>query len=327
MQKTIQKHKAFRVLISVIALLALIDAGSSLLVNAYLRRHSLPGEYQKIEYLMKDAKEEMVIIGSSVAISSYIPQIIEDSLHISCFNGGCSSQYLPFFQCMIENLLRRYTPRYLVLVMRSEELAVDELGRLNLLSPFYRKGYPSIDHLLDKTYGKRNIFLYSNLYRYNTIGWRILLSSIRPSDEIGQKGFVPHNKPKFPPVLNDWSNYTSHYRQLNPIHEECFRKIVELCRQTGVELIVTIPPVYKKHTDHGRPFELLALEYLCRELTVPLFNDNQSPFFLSRPDLFYDDRHLNYGGAEIYTWMFVEEFRQWKEGQESRSTVIPGSMK
>ena len=310
---------------AVSVILAMVDTMGGWLIRTYLRHHSLPGDYQKIEYLMKDAQEEMIIIGSSVAINGYVPQIIEDSLQISCFNGGCSSQYMPFFQCMIEILLQRYTPRYIVLVMRSEELADNAMGRLNLLRPFYRKGYPSMDYFLDQIDGEKNFFLHSNLYRYNTIGWRILLSYIMPFNEMGQKGFVPHDAPKFPPILTDWSNYTSYYRQLNPVQETCFRKIVEMCRQAHVELIVTLPPVDMKQTDQGRPYELAALENLCREYAVPLFNDNQSPFFLAHPDLFYDKRHLNYLGSDVYTKLFIEEFKRWK--QERAASLTPESTK
>jgi hypothetical protein len=298
-------YKVFILLAAVIATVAVIDMAFGCFTRSYLSKHSLPGDYLKIDYLMNKADEDMIILGSSLPINALVPQIIEDSLGISCFNGGCSSQNFPFFQCMVECILNRYKPRCIVLAMRTQELAITDMGRFNLLTPYYHTGNTSIDYFLDQENGKKNIFLQSNLYRYNTIGWRILLSSIQSDDEIGQKGYMPHAVPKYAPILNDRSRYASYYRHLNPVNEQCYLKIIELCKQANVQLIVVLPPVYMKLPENGCPMEVRALEKLCKEHHVPFINDSQSSFFLQHPDLFYDNRHLNYQGAEVYTKMFI----------------------
>jgi hypothetical protein len=308
MKKLIRKYKALVVVAEVIAIVALIDIVFGICINAYLSRHSLPGDYAKIDYLMKEAGEEMLIIGSSTAINAYIPQLIEDSLGITCFNGGCNTQNMPFFQCMIESVLDRYTPKYIILSMRRHELAMRYTGRLNLLDPYYHKGSPSIDYFLEKSNGKKNVLLKSSLYRYNTIIWRIMLYHVKSFNELGEKGFTSHEAPKIPPELIDGSNRTSAYTTLNPVHVKSFLKIVAMCRQAGVELIVDLPPNYVLMPDQGRPYELKAIEELCLKQDIPLINNCQSPFFLSHPELFYDEMHLNRMGSEAYTKLFISEF-------------------
>jgi hypothetical protein len=301
------KNKFILILSGTILLIVLFDHLFGLFVDYRLSEHKLPGDYAKIDYLMNEADEEMIILGSSIAINALIPQTIEDSLQISCFNGGCNSQNFPFFLCMTEEILKRHTPRYLVLCLRSPELAIGNNGRFNLLKPYYHKKSRSIDSFLEQENGTETLFLKSALYRYNTIGWRILLYHFSSDDELGQKGFMPHATPAFPPVLKDESRYTSFYRRLNEVHTTCFMSIIEKCKEAGVRLIVVTPPLYRKLPENGNPFELNELERLCREKNIPFLNDCQSPFFLSRPDLFYDNQHLNNKGSELYTRQFILE--------------------
>jgi hypothetical protein len=292
------------------AAVAIIDLCFGIFIDSYSAKHPLPGDYLKIEYMMKSSDEDMLIIGSSVAINAYIPQIMEDSLGLTCFNGGCNSQTLPFYQCMVEGILSRYSPAYIVLSMRKDDLFDEGLGFINLLKPYYGKGYASIDYFLDKQNGRKSIFLHSNLYRYNTIGCRILLQYLQSVEKISRKGFVPHAVPKYPPSLINQYAYASPDRRTNPELETCFLKIVDLCRQSGVRLIVTSPPLYIKLPGQGNPYEFSALENLCKAHNIPFINDSQSAFFLSRPDLFYDNSHLNYFGSEIYTNRFIDELKE-----------------
>jgi hypothetical protein len=88
MKKFVKKYKVLVVMAALILLIVLIDLLFGVCMDAYLTKHSLPGDYAKIEYLMKETDEDMLILGSSIAINAYIPQMIEDSLGISCFNGG-----------------------------------------------------------------------------------------------------------------------------------------------------------------------------------------------------------------------------------------------
>jgi hypothetical protein len=308
MKQMIRKYKVVVVVAEVIAIVAVIDVIFGMCMNIYLSKHSLPGDYAKIDYLMKESDEEMLIIGSSTAINAYIPQLIEDSLGITCFNGGCNSQNMPFFQCMIECVLNRHTPKYIILSMRRYDLATRYTGRLNLLDPYYHKGYRSIDYFLEKANGKKNLLLKSGLYRYNTIVWRILLYHFKSFNELGEKGFTSHEVPNVLPDLIDRSSRTSSYTTLNPVHLKSFLKIVAMCREAGVELIVDLPPNYILLPDQGQPYELKAIEEWCRKYDIPLINHCQSPFFLSHPELFYDEMHLNRTGSEVYTKQFISEF-------------------
>ena len=312
MKKYIRKYKLFFVLTGILAVVCIVDVLFGAFVDSYTSKHSLPGDYAKIDYLMKSADEDMIIIGSSMAINAFIPQIIEDSLNITCFNGGCNFQFLPFFQCVTENILARNKPRDIVLVLQPEELTYNNLGRINLLNVYYNKGNESIDYFVNVDNGQKTVFLNSNLYRYNTIGWRILLSQAKSMHDLGEKGYLPHDIPKLAPTLKD---YTQRVRRgnLNSSKVKNLLNIITMCEKAGTNLIVVIPPVYNLLYKDEKTVGLKALEEICSEYNISLINDSQSPFFLTRPDLFYDNVHLNYLGSEIYTNLFIEHLKQLTE--------------
>ena len=309
MKKYIRKYKLFFVLASIILIVCLVDILFGMFIDSYSKKHSLPGDYAKIEYLMNASDEDMIIVGSSNAINAFIPSTIEDRLNITCFNGGCNSQLLPFSQCMIENILKRHKPSQIILTIRADELSLRTMWRINLLNVYYHKGNKSIDYFIDINNGYKTIFLASNLYRYNTIAWRMLLSYVASVSEMGDKGYIPHDVPPIAPVLNDYSSVYENV-QLNSFKVNCFLEIIDMCKDAGTNLIVVIPPVYHIFYHDEKPADLKELERICAENGIPLINDSQSSFFLERPELFYDNNHLNHIGTEIYTNIFIDRLKR-----------------
>ena len=301
-----KKYKFIGVVLSVIILVIAADLFLGYLSNLYTKKHEYPGDYLKIEYLMKKANEDIIILGSSVGINSYIPQMIEDSLGLTCFNGGCNAQQIPFFYCMAEAILHHHTPRYIILALRHFELVESDMGRINLLNPYYRRGYKSIDEALESQNKREKYLLQSNLYRYNTIWWRIMLYYVKSFDELGHKGFVGKEVPAFYP------KFIPETGEIKPVSKskiEYFRNIAELCKDAGIGLIVAIPPVYMKTNNNSE--EVICMKKLCKEYDIPLIDNNQSEPFITHPELFHDNEHLNVNGARIMTSMFIEELKPY----------------
>lgn len=103
--------KLVKTCVSIIVIVLVFDVIFGQVMSFYSKRYGLPGDYAKIEYLFHQANEDVVIIGSSVAINSFMPDIMMDSLGISVFNGGCNAQNIIFFRCMIDGLLEHHRPR------------------------------------------------------------------------------------------------------------------------------------------------------------------------------------------------------------------------
>ena len=80
--------KLVKTCVSIIVIVLVFDVIFGQVMSFYSKRYGLPGDYAKIEYLFHQANEDVVIIGSSVAINSFMPDIMMDSLGISVFMGG-----------------------------------------------------------------------------------------------------------------------------------------------------------------------------------------------------------------------------------------------
>ena len=80
--------KLVKTCVSIIVIVLVFDVIFGQVMSFYSKRYGLPGDYAKIEYLFHQANEDVVIIGSSVAINSFMPDILMDSLGISVFKSS-----------------------------------------------------------------------------------------------------------------------------------------------------------------------------------------------------------------------------------------------
>ena len=46
---------------------------------------------------------------------------------------------------------------------------------------------------------------------------------------------------------------------------------------------------------------------ICFKYEFPFYDNRQLPEFLSHPEYFYDNKHLNYEGAKVYTDCILNE--------------------
>ena len=54
----------------------------------YMNDHSKGGGIKSRYYVCKESTEDVLIFGSSRAKHHYVPDVIEDSLKVSCYNTG-----------------------------------------------------------------------------------------------------------------------------------------------------------------------------------------------------------------------------------------------
>ena len=299
--------KGLKTCVALVVIVVVIDILFGQLMSFYAKRYGLPGDYAKIEYMFKQSQDDVVIIGSSVAINSFMPSLMMDSMQMSVFNGGCNAQNIIFFRCMVEGLLQHHRPRGIILVLQPDDLSDKQLGRIELLNPYYGQGAAFLDSvLLLQNEGKRSVFLHSNLYKYNTVWFRILLQSMLPKEEMANYGFVAKHKPNNLPVFEDNGDLPDN-KDLFPLKVQCLKDIISHTRAEGVELLVVFPPYFKRLINQGNPYSKQMIEAICRENGVPVIDDNQMAYFRDKPQLFYDTQHLNGDGARIYTGLFIDQ--------------------
>ena len=85
------------------------------------------------------------------------------------------------------------------------------------------------------------------------------------------------------------------------------KAIITQLQSNNVELVVVFPPYYCKLRHEGNPYSKRVITELCRENGIRVIDDNQMEYFFDRPELFYDNMHLNGDGARIFTDMFINQ--------------------
>ncbi len=296
--------KFTKYLLSVIALVVLFDITFGLVSNYYVKNYPLPGDYKSIDYIIKKSKDSILILGSSVALNSLMPSVIEDSLQLSCFNGGGNGQKIIFFRTMLDCVLKRYKPKMIILGLMESELSNDGLGRYNFLTPYYHTGYEIIDSCLESKSRFQKFLMQSSLYRYNTSWFRLFLYHFITPNENGYKGFVAKSKPLSPTIMTE----TKGNQKLATNASSTFNNIVKTCLDNNIKLIIYTPPLYTHITNPSATVDYI--EDTCNKYNIPFYYDSQDSTFLSHNEWFHDNNHLDKEGAYVYTKQFIHRIRK-----------------
>ena len=289
--------KVFIFIICTILLVGGTDIIIGMVCTNYIKTHHLPGRYQPLDKLVRQTDADMILIGNSVISNSINPAMLEDSLNMTCYNGGITGQGIFFFETMVDCILQRHKPKTIILGFRPEELGenVGE-GVFDVLRPYYHIGFKSIDQHFDNSSKYERILLQSSLYRYNIIWIRIILHSFFDKQKYSQNGFHESGIPRVLPqkITIDKADKLI-TEKLNSLE-----RIIQKCQSRNIKVYVCFPPEYFHFTKQPLPC-ITAVKDLCERKAIPCFVDYDDPDFLSKPELFSDNIHLNKYGAAIYT--------------------------
>ena len=254
---------------------------------------------------MRQCKEDALIMGSSVVLNSVNPSIIEDSINVSCFNAGANGQTIIYYRTMLNCIIKRYTPKIILLGIRPTEFQDEKILRYNLLVPYYHSGYNEIDSVLESSGNYEKYFLKSNFYRYNTIWFRILLYNFFSDNDKSGKGFVPHEKPISPPILSE----SDPIKYVSENKLSILQDIIKMCKSHNIKLFIFTPPTYCNFI--AEPMTITALQEICNKNNISYFNDVSDGDFMNHIEWFYDTSHLNKYGADVYSKILASRVKKY----------------
>lgn len=295
-------------ILSVILIVVTVDILFGIGSRYYINKYQLKGDYRSSDHLINDSIEELIVLGSSVALNAIDTKAIADSLKINAFNGGSNGQTLPYYLTLMEIIAQKPGLKTVILGMNEQSFNDTGLGsRYNFLVPYYNTGHEGIDRRLESNSKLDKLLLKSSLYRYNNIWFRILLYSFIEPGIKGENGFVAKDIPAYFPnktILNSLNDSVTAERANE------FDQFVKICSENNIRLIVCIPPRYelRQHSNAGERF----LKERAHNQDFELWFDASTTDISNDSTLFFDNVHLNYVGAGRYTNLIIDRLKSYE---------------
>lgn len=293
-------------LLLIASIFIVIDQLAGVVLNK-IRDNSPDGRYFKTRYSLENANEEVIILGSSRGEINYIPKLIEDSLHLSCWDASRGGQGLPYMHAIEEGILARYNPKVFILNVEADMLEYPPFyHEAGFLRPFYAS-HKEIQPELDKISAHEHFKMFFNLYAYNSSFYYL----VRPyffhnlDGKKEDKGWKPRtgefHDPGYPFAIID---------DHNPLNTEAvneFEAIAKMLEERGIQLFLVISPNFGESTINTSTIEYFT--NYSKQHHVPLFNFSSDSTFVHSPEYFIDIQHLNVTGAEIFTKKLIEKIK------------------
>lgn len=270
----------------------------------YLIKHAKGGHTRTHEYVANHCDEDILVFGSSHAIHHYVPEIIADSLGMSCYNCGAEGNGILFLYSRYLMATNRYTPKVVVYdVVYSYDLSTDDYTKYL----GWQKRYcdiPGVMDVITDISPDERWKLKSNLYKHSGKFLQLLTDNIHSVHEVDGTGYAPlYGAMDYELEIDKEPQESVHW---DAKKKKYFEKLVSDCRQRGIKLIFAYSPVYGKHSDI--PFE--EFTSFCKEQNVPLLNNYYKEGISDNISYYYDSGHLNDTGAREYTKAVVGKIRR-----------------
>lgn len=286
------KKFIFRIVIFFVCILV-VDFIAGLLFPSLVNQ-AKGGDNWRNNYICNETKENILIFGSSRAIHHYNPNIISDSLKMSCYNCGQDGNGIILNYARYDLICQRYTPQIIIYDIQPsfDLLAGDDNHKyLKWLKAYYdRKNIPQIFESVDKT---ERFKMMSNLYRYNSNFIQIISDCIRPQQASGEKGFRP--------LLGEMDRMKiSKKKDIDKVNYDSLKlayinKFININKD--VKVVFVISPTW----DGMDSSQYYPIQKICNQKGLLFINFANNQKYMHNYKYFKDGAHLNTVGADEFT--------------------------
>lgn len=234
---------------------------------------------------------DLVVLGSSRARNHYNPDILQDSLGMSCYNAGRSGCFLMYQRAQLDLILDRYIPKVIILEVTPYDMTIGEgdYDRLSGLLPYQH--HTSWQEVITLKGPWEKYKCCSAIYPYNSKFFK-MVKNLKDRGEFHANGFQPLKGL----VKEDKKGYTNNIA-IDKRKVEAMEHIIEVCKAKQIVLTMVTSPMY---ADVVETKSLVITDSLCKQNNIPYYS------FLNRTDydnkqLFHTIDHLNAMGADKFS--------------------------
>jgi hypothetical protein len=260
----------------------------------YLYKRQRSGLLYRTTYAIDSTKADYLVFGSSRANHHYNPHVFEQELNTSFYNCGRDAQGAIYSCALISAVLKRYSPKCIIIDIRPNEFTVSDEGELTALLPYH-------DNEVIKKYVNyngpfENIKLLSHIYPYNSMLTTLMVgvSSFNKKRTEDYKGYIKLDGSGVSPVPADYTNSGS----LDSTKIRVFSNLLALLDSSNVPALVVMSPF---HFNYKGAVSIDLCRDLCQKYkSIKFFNFADSAI-CKQARYFKDDYHLNDEGARIFS--------------------------
>lgn len=286
--------------ITIVAVVLVMDFAIGRILR-YFYFKEMSGPHYPITYAMEKTEADVLVFGSSRAIDHYVPEICEASLKMSFYCAGKDNMGILYQAAVLKSVLKRYSPKIIILDFPGFETEENEYDRLSLLLPYYRT-HEEIRSIIELRSPFEKIKLISEIYPFNS---QILYTAI---------GNLEINKIKKADNNNYVADYTEWKLELDSIpHSNTkaldsnsiayFREFIKDAKESGAQVFIVHSPLFQKYYNNR---EIDICNQICNSENVPFWDYSKDTLFLQNKQLFKDVLHLNHKGAILFSNLIVE---------------------
>ena len=297
-------------IVAFFALIAVLAYALDAFIGFSLRR--LPtgdfGEWNRI--VQGQVNAEVVVSGSSRALTHYDPQILARATGRTAYNIGLNGSQTDMQLARLKTYLRHNRKPLLVvqnLDAFSFQVTHGEVYDPGQYVPYLNEPdlYEALKAINPETWKTRCIPLYGYAVQDLRFGWLQGLGYwLRPEKP-------PTHFDGFMPRYSQWTGEFDAFRAGNPngvrIGVEpagvaLVEELLRLCTAQGIKVVMVYSPEYSEvqAMTNNRAEIFAQFEALSRKYGATLLDFSDSPIS-ARKDLFYNSQHLTAEGAEAFT--------------------------
>jgi hypothetical protein len=239
-----------------------------------------------------------------VAIDHYVPEIFEASLKMSFYSAGRENMGVFYQTAVLKSVLKRYTPKIIILDFTGIEKKEIEYDRLSSLLPYYRT-HEEIRSIIELKSPFEKIKLISKIYPFNSqilltaIG-NLEINKIKRADNNSYEADYEEWKAELDSIPNSIA-YTIDSKIIAYFHE-----FITDAKKSGAKVFIIYSPIFLKY-DKNQGIDIC--NRICNSEDVLFWDFSKDTLFLQNKQLFKDVLHLNHKGAILFSNLVVEKIK------------------
>ncbi len=289
------------------------------------------------EFYENDNTYDLIFVGSSHAYCTFDPEIFDAELGTNSYNMGMPLQLTASTYYELRDIFEHQSPKTVIMEVywgvMTEDFQINETTQLfqvmkndELKAEYIEKVFPlseKIKYSVDALKYQADYFAFKSDEYDEKI--RNLFGVFKPAGEThtsgtesyGTKGFVYCDYNMLPgeyDKTNQFVNTDGRTLEFSEVQLKYLRKIEELCKEEGAQLIFVTAPVAPVSMEYIENYEVIhnTINEIAEERGIPYFDYNimnKEENIVANKN-FRDDAHLNYSGAEIVCKHFINLLKE-----------------